>query len=118
MRAPWGRPLARPSRTANTTPRTLERTERRTPTIRDDAAHGRDFAKNLHTEWFTEWWYFNVRDPKTGLSLLFMLDVTPFGLGLGAFMALVFPPNGDPFDVEAIAAPSDVSFSYEWPDVK
>lgn len=117
MRAPWSRPLARPSRFAvDAAPRGVG--ERRTPTIKDDAAHGRDFAKNLHTEWFTEWWYFNVRDPKTGLSLLFMLDVTPFGLGLGAFMALVFPPNADPFDVEAVAAPSDVSFSYDWPDVK
>ena len=117
MRAPWSRPLARPSRFAvDPAPRAV--TERRTPTIKDDAAHGRDFATNLHTEWFTEWWYFNVRDPKTGLSLLFMLDVTPFGLGLGAFMALVFPPDADPFDVEAVAAPSDVSFSYDWPDVK
>ena len=62
----------------------------RVPKLRDDGAHGKELATIRHPEWFTEWWYFNVRDPKTGLSFLFMYDVTPLGLGLGAFMALVF----------------------------
>lgn len=103
---------ARPPRARGTLP---------TPTLKDDAAHGNEpqFTKSIHTEWFTEWWYFNVRDPKTGLSLLFMYDVTPFGLGIGMFMALVFPPKpGRPFDVKAAVGPNDVEVGYERPDVK
>jgi len=49
------------------------------PKLRDDGAHGKELATILHPERFTEWWYFNVRDPKTGLSFLFMYDVTSFG---------------------------------------
>lgn len=119
MRPSWNRSAAPTARRDAATPRPPRAPGApRVPTLRDDGAHGKEFATNLHPEWFTEWWYFNVRDPKTGLSFLFMYDVTPFGLGLGAFMALVFPPEGDAFDVKSLVGPSDVSFSYERADVK
>jgi outer membrane protein OmpA-like peptidoglycan-associated protein len=94
------------------------RTRRGPPALVDDAAHAHEFAEHAHPEWFTEWWYFNVRDPKTGVAFFAMYEHSPFGLGLGAFAALCFPPGAAPFDVEQGFPSSQVSTSAERPDVK
>ncbi|HEX4448842.1 MAG TPA: FAD-dependent oxidoreductase [Polyangiaceae bacterium] len=72
---------------------------RPTPTLLDDAAHSDAFKDHEHKEWFTEWWYFNVRDPKTNTALLGMYSASPFGLGIGAFAAMIFREGEAAFDV-------------------
>ncbi|MDF2696128.1 MAG: hypothetical protein K0S65_4511, partial [Labilithrix sp.] len=89
----------------------------RVPTLVDDAAHAESFRNHPHKEWYTEWWYFNIRDPKTGLALLSMYEASPFGLGTGAFAAMVFGAGSAPFDATDLYAPSDVSVSSTHPDV-
>lgn len=88
------------------------------PTLADDAAHAGAFTKHPHKEWYTEWWYFNVRDPKTGIALLAMYEATPFGLGTGAFASMVFRDGAAPFDATDLYPHSQVSTSSTRPDVQ
>src|SRR5882757_2309142 len=110
FRRSWARPTG--TRVTAPAPRTATKsTPDSTPTIVDDAAHGGAFASHAHKEWYTEWWYFNVRDPKTGIAMLAMFDVSPFGLGLGTVCAMVFPKDGTPCDAKGIFPPSEVKTS-------
>jgi hypothetical protein len=88
------------------------------PTLVDDAGHADAFKKHPHKEWYTEWWYFNVRDPKSGIALLAMYEASPFGLGTGAFAAMVFRDGAAPFDATDLYPHSDVSVSSTRPDVR
>jgi hypothetical protein len=111
--------MAGPSERPRTSPRPPRAsTPPRTPTLVDDAAHAAEFADSPHPEWYTEWWYFNIRDPKTGLAMLAMYEASPFGLGTGAFAAMVFPPGQTPFDTTDIYWPSEVKVSATRPDVR
>ena len=100
------------------TPRAAREGAAATPALIDDAAHAAAFADHQHKEWYTEWWYFNVRDPRTGIALLASYEATPFGLGTGAFAAVVYPPGDTPIDATDVYGPSDVSASSTRPDVR
>jgi hypothetical protein len=91
--------------------------DRAAPTLRDDAAHAEQYTKHEHKEWFTEWWYFNVRDPKSGISLLGVYSASPFGLGGGAFGTMVFREGHDPFESLDPYPQSQVSTSSARADV-
>jgi outer membrane protein OmpA-like peptidoglycan-associated protein len=84
----------------------------------DDAGHAPAFADHLHKEWYTEWWYFNVRDPKTGLALLAMFEASPFGVGIGVFAAMVFAKGAKPFDVADPYPRSQITISASRADVQ
>lgn len=119
VRRSWTLPMAEIPRGARETPRAPRpRAELPTPTLADDAAHADAFRDHPHKEWYTEWWYFNVRDPKSGLALLGMYEASPFGLGTGAFAAMVFPRDEKPFDATDLYAPWDVSVRGDRPDVR
>lgn len=89
------------------------------PTLPDDASHAGAFVGHQHPEWYTEWWYFNVRDPKTGIALLAMYEATPgVGLGIGAFATMVFQRGASPFDATDVYPPSQVTASSARADVR
>lgn len=125
FRRAWTHPTSSTPRTPRTSSSTTPRPPRAplarttaTPTLVDDAAHAEAFRNHAHKEWYTEWWYFNIRDPKSGLAFLAMYEATPFGLGTGAFAAMIFPEGGQPFDATDLYGPSDVSASSTRPDVR
>ncbi len=91
--------------------------ERPAPTLHDDGAHAAEYTTHEHKEWFTEWWYFNVRDPKTGISLLGVYSASPFGLGGGAFGTMVFREGAEPFECLDPYPQSQVKTSPERADV-
>lgn len=122
FRRSWTLPVAAPQRETRTTPRVPRAPRpsgaRGAPRLADDAGHAGAFAHHAHKEWYTEWWYFNVRDPKTGIALLAMYEASPFGLGTGAFAAMVFREGAPAFDATDIYPPSDVAVSTERADVR
>ena len=103
-----GRPSPRPTSPRQAPP---------TPALADDAAHSDAFKDHEHKEWFTEWWYFNLRDPKTNIALLGVYSASPFGLGLGAFAAMVFRDGETPFAVTDPYPSSQVKTSAARADV-
>jgi hypothetical protein len=85
--------------------------------MQDDGAHAAAFVDHPHKEWFTEWWYFNLRDPRAGISLLGVYSASPFGVGVGAFAAMIFRDGQQPFDVTDPYPASQVKTSPDRADV-
>ena len=94
------------------------RDERPAPVLVDDAAHAEAFRSHPHKEWYTEWWYFNIRRCEERARVLGMYAASPFGLGTGAFAAMVFRPDAPAFDAMDVYPPSEVSVSSTRPDVQ
>jgi uncharacterized protein with NAD-binding domain and iron-sulfur cluster len=69
-----------------------------TVTLADDAYHLQEYRGASHMFWYTEWWYFNWVDPKTGKSGMVTfaaVNGTDIDLaGVVSLNALVFDPKG------------------------
>ena len=82
-------------------------------TIADDAYHYSEWADGHHDVAYTEWWYFNVFDARSGVKAIFSYFVTDpadkLGQGQSRMVAVAYTPGGavsaiDGFSPEAFSA--------------
>jgi hypothetical protein len=68
------------------------------PTGRDDGYHYELFRDGAHDGRYVEWWYFNLADPSSGLSLAFTYSILDpenrTGLGSTELLAAAFTEDG------------------------
>lgn len=68
------------------------------PTPSDDVWHFPDWEDGRHDAFYTEWWYFNLRDARSGVGAIFSYFVTnPLdlgGVGQAQMVAVAYTPEG------------------------
>ena len=89
-------------------------------TLADDGYHRVLWADGRHDVSYTEWWYFNFDDPRTGVKAIFSYFVTNpgdiAGLGQAQMVAVAGTPDGGVSAMD-IYPPADFSASAERADV-
>src|SRR5438477_4366682 len=89
-------------------------------TLADDGYHRVLWADGRHDASYTEWWYFNFDDPRTGVKAIFSYFVTNpgdiAGLGQAQMVAVAGTPDGGVSAMD-IYPPADFSASAERADV-
>ncbi|HYV86581.1 MAG TPA: hypothetical protein VFB49_11765 [Patescibacteria group bacterium] len=89
-------------------------------TLADDGFHRAAWADGRHDASYTEWWYFNLDDPRAGVQAIFSYFVTNpgdlAGLGQAQMVAVAGTPEGGVSTMDAYP-PETFSASAERADV-
>ena len=74
------------------------------PPFTDDVWHFPDWEDGRHDAFYTEWWYFNLRDARSGVGAIFSYFVTnPLdlgGVGQAQMVAVAYTPEGTIRDLD------------------
>jgi hypothetical protein len=96
---PWARCAFRPDPDPEPSVQQNTDSPRRAALERDDGFHFEEYAHQPHAFWYTEWWYFNVIDPQSGIAgeVTFAVFNPGNELGMGtASLNAVFVEPGRP----------------------
>ena len=88
----------------------------------DDGYHFSQYCSGPADEWYLEWWYFNFRDPATGLAGILMFEVlnpeNKLGLGRAGTSLIVFSKEGKPLVVQDLFPIAEFSAAVEKAQVR